>query len=129
MAQARRELRVLVVDDDANIRLLIAEQLREACCRVFTASDGEEAVEILEREPVDLLVTDYEMPRMNGLELIRWSQARLPHLPTVLITGHEPETVAAEGWRCGTLRMLRKPFSVEHLLLLVGELCGAALTT
>jgi two-component system chemotaxis response regulator CheY len=128
MGEGRPELRVLVVDDDAGIRLLLADVLTEASCRVFTASDGAEAVEILEAEPVDLLITDYDMPRMNGLELIRWSQARLPHMTTVMITGHDAQTVRAEGWTCGALRILQKPFSEEHLLLLVGELRGAAVT-
>jgi CheY-like chemotaxis protein len=127
MGEERRELRVLVVDDDAVIRLFLGDVLREARCRVLTASDGAQAVKILEEEPVDLVITDYEMPRMNGLELIRWSQARLPQVPTVLISGYDPETVRAEGWACGALRVLLKPFSEEHLLLVVGELCGAAL--
>jgi CheY-like chemotaxis protein len=125
--EERRELRVLVVDDQEAIRLFLAEMLGEARCRVFTASDGAEAVGILEAEPIDLLITDYDMPRMNGLELIRWSRARLPQVPTLLISGQVPETVAVEGCPCGPLRVLPKPFSDEHLLLLVGELCGVAL--
>ena len=120
------EFWVLVVDDSEPARCLIADILREAGCQVRTASDGVEAVEMLEAERVDLLLTDYDMPRMNGLELIRWSRAQLPHVPTVLMTGHEREAVAADAWKCGALRILLKPFSIEHLLLLVGELQGAA---
>jgi CheY-like chemotaxis protein len=128
MGEEVRGIRVLVVDDDAGVRLFLAEVLREASCQVLTASDGAEAAGVLAGERVDLLITDYDMPRMNGLDLIRWSQARLPHVPTVLITGHDPETVMGEGWKGGALRILVKPFTEEHLLLLVGELCGAALS-
>ena len=128
MGEIRRELRVLVVDDDESVRLLIAEEFREAHYRVFTAANGPEAIEVLGREPVDALITDYGMPRMNGLELIRWSRARLPHLITVLVTGHDPEAVAPEGWNDRDLPILQKPFSVDHLLLLVGELHQATPT-
>ena len=120
-------LRVLVADDDAAIRSYLDEVLSEAGCRVLTASDGIEAVEILETVPVDLLITDNNMPRMSGLELIRWCQAILPRLPTVLISGHDPETLTGESRSRGALRFLQKPFSEEHLLLVVGELSGAGL--
>jgi CheY-like chemotaxis protein len=125
---ARRELRVLVVDDDEGIRLYLGDVLREAGCRVLTASDGIEAVEILGALPVDLVITDYSMPRMGGLELIRWCQAILPRVPTVLISGHDFEKVPGERGEPGALRVLQKPFSEEILLLVVGELSGAELT-
>ncbi len=125
MEEGRPALRVLAVDDNDAIRGLMADVLSEASCRVFTASDGAEAVEILQAEPMDLLLTDYDMPRMNGLELIRWSRAHLPHVATVMITGAEREAVAPEAWKSGAHRILLKPFSVEHLLLVVGDVLGA----
>lgn len=127
MGEKQRELRVLAVDDDEGIRLLIADVLREASCRVLTASNGAEAMNILKAEPVDLLITDYHMPRMNGVELIRWSRERLPHVATVMMTGDPAEAVAAEAWKSGAHRILLKPFPFEHLLHLVGELRGGAL--
>lgn len=121
MARERRELHVLVVDDNSMLRLLLVEVLAQAGCRVSTACDGVEAVNILEEEPVDFLITDYDMPRMNGLELIRWSKANLPHMTVVMMSGRNCQALAAEGRECGALRILRKPISVEHLLSLVGE--------
>ncbi|HSB72882.1 MAG TPA: response regulator [Candidatus Methylomirabilis sp.] len=126
MEETRDAFGVLVVEDGDKTRCLVADVLREASCRVWTASDGVEAVEILEAERVDLLLTDYDMPRMNGLELLRWSQAHVPHVPRVLMTGLECEAVAAEAWKCGAQRILLKPFSVDHLLLILGELRLAA---
>lgn len=128
MREERRELRVLAVDDDYRIRLLLTEVLAHASCRVLTASDGAEAMKILEVEPVDLLITDYEMPRMNGLDLIRWSKGRFPHVTAVMITGQDSSALAAQGRECGVLRVLRKPFSVEDLVSLVGEIRDAAPT-
>ena len=123
----QRELRVLAVDDDSGVRLLIADVLREARYRVLTASNGAEAVGILEAEPVDVLITDYHMPRMNGIELIRWSQKRLPHVGTIMMTGDTREGVATEAVKSGAHRILLKPFPYERLLLLVEELGKAAL--
>ncbi len=128
MREERHGLRVLVVEDDEAIRLYIGEVLREAGCRVLTASDGIEAVEILGASPADLLITDYNMPRMSGLELMRWCQALLPRLPILLISGQDPESIPVKGEKRGALRVLQKPFSEEHLLLVMGDLCGAGLT-
>lgn len=125
MEERQRQLRVLAVDDDEAIRLLVADVLREAGCLVFTACDGEEAVEILETEPIDLLITDYRMPRMNGLELIRWSRERFPYMARTMMTGDPRETVTTDAWTSGADRILLKPFSFDHLLLLVGDLRGA----
>lgn len=127
MAEERHKLRVLVVDDDEAIRLSLIEVLRKAGCRVLVASDGIEAIKILDTAPVDIVITDNHMPRMSGLDLIRWIQAVLPRVPAVLISGHELETVTARGGERGAVRVLRKPFTEEALLLLVGELCGTAL--
>ncbi|MBI2115350.1 MAG: response regulator [candidate division NC10 bacterium] len=122
MGEERRELRVLAVDDDPRMRFLLAEMLAHTSCRVLTASDGAEAMEILEEEPVDLLITDYEMPRMNGLDLIRWSKARFPRMTAVMITGQDSQAIVAQGRECGAFRVLAKPFSVQQLAALMAEL-------
>jgi CheY-like chemotaxis protein len=119
--QEHRVIRVLAVDDDPRIRLLIADVLDGPRCQVLTAANGAEAVQILLREPVDLLITDYDMPLMDGLELIRWSKARLPHVTAVIITGRNPEGLAAAGRGCGAARILSKPFGIEQLLALVNH--------
>ena len=129
MGLGRPEFHVLVVDDDDNIRLLIADVLTEAGCRVFRASSGVEAVHVLEAERVDLLITDYDMPGMNGLEVVWWCRMHLPQVATVLMTGHGPETVAQDGRDFDGLRIILKPFSVERLLIVAKELRGAALTS
>lgn len=126
MGEEERAFRVLAVDDDYVNRLLLVDVLANASCRVLTASDGAEAVEILEEQPVDLLITDYDMPRMNGLDLIRWSKARFPHVTAVMVTGQDSQALAAQGRECGALRVLLKPLSVEHLLSLVDEIRGTA---
>jgi CheY-like chemotaxis protein len=117
-----REICVLAVDDDEGVRLLLSVVLTEERCRVLTASDGVEAAEILKAEPVDLLITDYAMPRMDGLELIRWTRACFRDVETVLITGHDDPALMNEAKSCGALRVFLKPFPIETLLSLAAEI-------
>lgn len=126
MRREKSAVAVLVVDDDPAIRSMLAEALGYAGCRVLTAADGAEATEILGEEAVDLLVTDYDMPRMNGLDLIRWSKARSPHLIAVMITGENCPALAAQGREHGAADVFLKPFPVTHLLALVEEVRAAA---
>jgi CheY-like chemotaxis protein len=114
--------RVLVVDDDEGVRLFLSLILSEEGCRVLSASDGVEGLEILRFHPVDLLITDYNMPRMNGLDLISWSRMRLPEVPAVLVTGQEDPALEAAARACGALRVFLKPLTLDELLLLIGQI-------
>jgi CheY-like chemotaxis protein len=117
-----REIQVLVVDDDEGVRLFLSVILSEEGCRVLSAPDGVEGQKILRTQPVDLLISDYNMPRMNGLDLISWSRLRLPEVPAVLVTGQEDSALEAAARACGALRVLLKPLPLDELLLLVGQI-------
>ena len=109
---------ILMVDDNSDLRKFIAESLEDSY-RVLTAADGLEALQTLQQENVDLVVSDVMMPRMNGLELcnrikknIEWS-----HIPVLLLTAKTADQSMIEGLQHGADDYLTKPFSVEHLLL------------
>jgi signal transduction histidine kinase/ActR/RegA family two-component response regulator len=109
---------VLLVDDDTRVRLTLAEHLADVGYRVVQASDGLDAVTRLDSgQPIDLLITDFAMPGMNGLALIQVVRRRLPDLPVVLLTGfadvgvrdrlvHDP----ADG-----MVLLQKPIAPDDL--------------
>jgi CheY-like chemotaxis protein len=122
MENEGREICVLAVDDDERSRSLLALVLSDERCRVLTASNGVEAEALLKAEPVDLLITDYEMPQMNGLELIRRAKTSFPHVEVVLITGHQDPAVAAAARTSGVRRVFLKPFPIEEVLALVREI-------
>jgi CheY-like chemotaxis protein len=108
--------RVLLVDDDAMVREVLAGQLEELGYRVAQASDGLAALERLDAgEPVDLLVTDLSMPGMNGLLLINEARRRMPSLPALLLTGYADAGVQFDGEREKTTMLLRKPIIDEEL--------------
>jgi CheY-like chemotaxis protein len=116
---------VLVVDDDDLLRWVLAEQLSDAGFRVWVAANGNEAItRLMAGEPADVLVTDFLMPDMDGLAVIRAAQEARPRLPAVLLTGYlgngltstVPEAVA------GSYLVLRKPFRLQELVDLIQPL-------
>ena len=115
--------KVLVVEDEALVRIIACEVLKDSGYDVREAGDGREALDVLETAPVDLIITDIQMPRMNGYQLAEAALARWPRLKILLVTGYtrenEPEVVRRAG-----LRTLQKPFDVDRLPSIVAELLG-----
>lgn len=100
--------RILAVDDESSARLLILRVLQRAGYEVTAVSSGEEALALVERgQKFDLLITDKNLPKMHGLELIRRARLLLPDLPVVLITA-APDAAAVSGERLEAY--LAKPF-------------------
>ena len=108
---------VLVVEDDADVRDVSVETLRALGYRVLTASDGVEALEVLERtDGIDLLFTDVVMPRgMNGAELARRAQGLRPGLRVLLTSGYTAQALSSEHGIAPGLPLLRKPYRGAEL--------------
>ena len=111
-------LRVLVAEDDEPTRDVISDVLSKAGYNVFSAVDGMVAIEELKKRHYDVVLTDYQMPRLNGLELLALSQELMPETPVILISGaHQSlEHVAIER---GAFAWIRKPVPVIQVLLIV----------
>jgi CheY-like chemotaxis protein len=80
--------KILVADDEMSIRLLYSEELREEGYEVFTASNGKEALEVVNREPLDLIILDIKMPEMSGIEVLRQIKEKYPNLPVLLSSAY-----------------------------------------
>ena len=123
------ERTILVADDESHILHVVSLKLKNAGYRVLTARDGQEALEIAQQEKPDLLITDYHMPQLSGLELCRKlkQDPATAHIPAIMLTARGYELEPADTEQSGILRMLSKPFSPRHLLSTVEEaLSGAA---
>ena len=112
---------ILVTEDEAMVRMLVVETLQDAGYAVREAADGVEALEILESAGIDLLITDIQMPRMNGYQLAEAAMARWAHLKILLVTGYARETIPTAIAAAG-LRALQKPFDINRLPVLVAEM-------
>jgi DNA-binding NtrC family response regulator len=110
---------VLVVDDERNIREGLAEALALEGHGVSTAADGEEALAVLSREDVDLVVTDLRMPTLAGDVLLKRVVADWPTVPVIILTGHGTIETAVQAMRDGAYDFLTKPVDLERLGLLV----------
>lgn len=117
---------ILLVDDEHMIRTTIAEWLRlyDTTCNVLTAGNGREAVDILEKAPVDILVTDLTMPVMNGLELLAYRQEHFPHIPAIVITAFVDSDIRERLLRLGACTYMPKPFGFKELHTKILQLLG-----
>jgi len=106
---------ILVVDDEVSARSLCSEVAAEAGRRVRTAATTEEALEILEQCPVDIVLTDLKVPELGGLELLKRTRASYPHVAVMVLTQYGTIETAVEATRLGALDYVTKPFHVEEL--------------
>ena len=117
--------RILLVDDEDSIRKLLSRML-ESNYDVEVAADGDAAIRLL-REPdahYDLLISDLNMPGMDGLTLIREAQRIDPTLPAVVITGYSTESSAIEALNLGVAGYLTKPFGTTQVLAAAAKALG-----
>ena len=106
---------VLVVDDEANLRKVLVAQLTRDGYDVHTAADGEAAKELLADHHVDLVITDLRMPKVDGMELLRWALADDPTRPVVMITAHGTVDTAVEALKLGAFDYVTKPFDQAEI--------------
>ena len=110
------EARLLVVDDEPNIRDLLAESLRFAGFEVVTASDGLEAVAAAARERPDLVVLDVMMPGIDGFEVVRRLRAEGTRVPVLFLTARDDKADAINGLTVGGDDYVTKPFSLGEVV-------------
>ncbi|MFH1687049.1 MAG: sigma-54 dependent transcriptional regulator [bacterium] len=115
MAKARFEQRILVVDDALETLELLQRNLSLRGYRVFTAPSVETALEILDANQIDLVITDYKMPRVDGLDLVRHVRDNVRDAEVMMITGYASIGGAVNALRHGAEDYLAKPFTDEEL--------------
>ena len=114
---------IWVIDDDRSIRWVLERALNRAGIRVTCFTAAGEALEALERETPDALLTDIRMPGMDGLELLSRLQRDHPQLPVIIMTAHSDLESAVSAYQGGAFEYLPKPFDVDDAISLVRRAC------
>ena len=117
----RRPARILVVDDERSMRELLAIVLRREGYEVLLAENGRSAIDLLEREPVDLLISDIQMPDLSGVDVLRAAKKIDQDILGIMITAFASTETAVEAMRLGACDYLSKPFDVDLLKMKVRE--------
>ncbi len=113
--------RLLVVDDERNLRESLAEALQQADYEVLTAADGKEAYQLVQQHDLDLLLCDWTMPEMDGAALLKIlrEEGRLVDLPVLVITAHGTSNNAIDAMQFGAYDFITKPFDLDDVLVTV----------
>jgi DNA-binding response OmpR family regulator len=131
MQLAPRRPRVLLAEDETEMRSLIARTLRKEQCDIVEARDGSQLIRLLMthllapsegHEPVDLIISDIRMPGANGLDVVSALRRQDTETPVILITAFGDADTHLEAYRLGAVMVLNKPFEMEDLRLVVRSL-------
>lgn len=106
--------KILLVDDDPDIRTIIKDRLQVTGYNVLTAEDGEVALKIIARQEPDAVILDLQMPRMNGMEVIKRLKDN-SYPPIIVITAFGTIEKAVSAVKDGAFDFITKPFSPDHL--------------
>jgi len=111
--------RILVADDERSMRELLAIVLKREGYDVVLAENGRQAIAELEHKPIDLLISDIQMPDMNGVEVLRFAKQINQDLAGIMVTAYATAETAIEALRMGAYDYIHKPFNVDELKIVV----------
>ena len=115
--------RVLIVDDSLSVRNSLSQLMNDGGYQVVVARDGLEAIDMLDKERPDIILTDLEMPRMNGLELVSYirNSERWSPMPIVMITSRTLAKHRKQAEAAGVNRYITKPFTEDDVLASIDD--------
>jgi two-component system, chemotaxis family, chemotaxis protein CheY len=118
--------RILTADDSASVRQMVAFTLKGAGYEVVEAVDGKDALSKLNGNPVHMVITDLNMPNLDGIELVKGIRASQAYkfIPVILLTTESQESKKLEGKKAGATGWITKPFKPEQLIAVVKKVLG-----
>ena len=124
-AQAQ-QLHMLVADDEAGLREVLEQNFRDRGFRVTAVSNGAKAIQLIERQPFDVIITDLKMPEKDGMAVLRAARATTFDSPVIILTGYATIETAVEAMRLGARDFITKPFKLAEIELKVEKILGDA---
>lgn len=107
---------VLIVDDEPSVRQTLSEWMRNQNFRVFEAEGGRQAMEMIQRDDPDIVISDVVMPGMDGIQLLKEAKAVKADTPFLMISGYPSRSTAVDIMKYGASDYLPKPFTPEELV-------------
>lgn len=113
--QEKFNVSVLLAEDEAHARVFTESLLKQMVRTVYTVSSGQEGIEVFKKNPVDIVVTDIQMPRISGLDMLRQLKALKPDLLSLITTAYGEPPYFLQAIELGVDRFLLKPFTGDNL--------------
>jgi DNA-binding response OmpR family regulator len=120
------KLKVLLVDDEEEFVSTLSERLQLRNITTLVATDGEEALQIIDTDKPPVVVLDVLMPGMGGLDVLRQIKRSYPHIQVIILTGRGSTKEGIKGMRLGAFDYLMKPVKIEMLMQKMNEAFQAA---
>ena len=121
--------KILIVDDDADMRAWISDVLQDANYRVEVLPDGAGVLQLLSLGVIDLALIDHHLPGKSGITLVREIRAARNSTPVVMLTGDPSQQLAVEAFRVGAFDFITKPIDPDYLKIVVERTLSASAKT
>lgn len=115
---------ILIVDDDLTLLEVVHARLTSAGFKVYKAANGKTALTLMQKHPINLLISDIKMPEMSGMELLEEVRSIYPYLPVIFLTAHGTISGAVDAVKAGALDYLTKPFNGQDLITMINNILG-----
>jgi len=116
-----KNLKILLVDDEEEFVATLAERLQLRGMNAQIATNGEDALQLIESDPPRIIILDVMMPGLGGLEVLKRIKAQHPDIHVIILTGHGSTKEGIEGMRLGAADYLMKPINIEELIKIMQE--------
>ena len=116
-----QEIRILIVDDEQDLLETMTKRMRKRGMQVLSASSGPEAIELIQQEPIDVVLLDVRMPQMNGIDVLKRIKELKPMVAVVMLTGHASIDSAVTGIEYGAFDYLIKPVDFDSLCYMIED--------
>ena len=113
--------KILVVDDEESVRIILKQMLEKGGYCVEVKDNGEDALAAMRSGSFDMLITDINMPKMNGIELLYKSKEEFPAIPVIFVTAYGKDKKILEAMKLGLSDNIEKPFRMDDVLKTVKE--------
>ncbi|MBN1621972.1 MAG: response regulator [Endomicrobiales bacterium] len=115
----REDLKILIIDDEKGIRDLLNYELGSQGYTVLSAKDGDEGLEMLKQNNIQLVISDVKMPKMDGIRMLEEAKKINPDIEVIMATGYGTIETAVQSMKIGAYDFIQKPFNIDEILLLI----------